>query len=107
MPVQIFHRPGAVAAGGRFNLPSYFPPLYKLLKLRYLKERAVNEAGTAVYTLRGLDCGDASADKTIVEAAPGAGQVRLVRPRTIEVGDALTANDAVEIIAVTEIERPA
>ncbi|MEM2529034.1 MAG: hypothetical protein QXG40_06520 [Ignisphaera sp.] len=105
MPVQIFYRPGAVSAGGSFVLPSYFPPLYKLLKVRYMKGRAVNEGGTATYTLKGLDCGDASVDKTIVTTTPGAGQVQLIRPRTIVCGDALTADDAVEIIAVTETDH--
>ncbi|MEM2163686.1 MAG: hypothetical protein QXR62_04600 [Candidatus Bathyarchaeia archaeon] len=104
MPIQIFYRPGTVSAGGSFTLPGYFPPLYKLLKVRYLKEQAVDEGGTATYTLRGLDVGPDSADKTIVDTTPDAGEVQLIRPRTIVVGDALTANDTVEIIAVTETE---
>jgi len=43
---------------------------------------------------------------TAIQANNGAGQVQLVRPRTIVVGDALTANEAVEIIAVTDMDYP-
>jgi len=51
MAVEITFAPGAVTAGTNINLPSDAPPIDQILDAVIFEGNAVNEGGTATYTI--------------------------------------------------------
>jgi len=51
MVVEISFAPGAVAAGGNIDLPAGAPPIDEIIDAVIFEGNAVNEGGTATYTI--------------------------------------------------------
>lgn len=77
--------PGATNANTPIDLPATAPNFHRLTRVEVSSMSDGTVAG-------------ASATKTIVTAAPGAGEARLNDENTVEFGDALTARNIVRLV---------
>ena len=89
--------PGAVAANTNITVPAYAGKIAKLVAAFIHRgvNQSVNEGGTATYTIT------VKADVlTVVNAAPAAGEIQLVDEQTVQLGDALNAEDVLELVYI-------
>jgi len=116
--VQLVLYPGAVSAGGTITIPSYFPPIWRLLRfvvkrMNTITWSGLGAAGATIATkdvsaaASGSDSIAECAEKTVVTTTPGTGQVQLTGPRKITVGDAINDGDTVIIDAIPVTAYPA
>jgi len=100
--------PGSVAAGGTISIPSYLPPIHKLLKfvvkrINTITWSGLGAAGATIATkdvaaaASGSDTLAECLSKTIVTTTPATGEVQLTGPRSIVTGDAINDGDAIII----------